>query len=426
MRLIIIISCQAFCLAFAPMGLAQDQGVSSPPDSDPGEAANSPDEQLDDLEAELAAEMAELEAQQADETNDVPIAGLSMGAPGGVRTARGLSNYFNPALTATGLVLVGGATRSEEQEYQGRGDLLTGIHLQAVGLRFTSIVDPFFRADLAIGAHHGEIHYEEAFLTTLEIPRMALRIGQFYAELGRHNNLHAHAFPFLTAPLPWRGLFGGHGLTDIGLSADILLPLPFFAEINAQVFRGEWGIFEGGVERDGVVTDLREREDFAYVGHLKTLFDFSDSTTIQLGATYMTGRNGHGEYTNVIMGDVTLKWRPTEAERYTGIEWTTEYAWMDRDGAESDPELGGGYTSLRYQFGQQWWLQARGSVLGLPKGQEGRTWRGEALAAYVFSPFSTLRLQYAFETMAESDDDHIHEVFAQMNFSVGPHPAHAY
>jgi hypothetical protein len=71
-------------------------------------------------------------------------------------------------------------------------------------------------------------------------------------------------------------------------------------------------------------------------------------------------------------------------------------------------------------------VQARGAVLGLPAGDDPRTYRGEALVAFIPSEFSALRLQYALEREAEPAADYIHELFAQVVFSIGPHPAHAY
>jgi hypothetical protein len=304
--------------------------------------------------------------------------------------------------------------------------------LQEVELRASAIVDPYFRADVSLAGNADEIGFEEAYITTLEIPRVSLRAGQMKATVGRHNLLHTHAFPFITAPLPWRALIGPEGLNDPGVSADVLLPLPFYTEVTAQVFAGEWLPFEGSLEdnprtaADEATPDRRHDRDLAYVAHAKTLFDLSDSTTLELGASYIGGRNGFGGMTNVVAGDVTLKWKPLEAERYEGFDWTTEYVWVERDRAPTGKTRGGGYTAARYQFAQRWWVQARGAILGLPAGDDPRTLRGEALVAFIPSEFSAVRLQYALEHEDEPNADYIHEIFAQVVFSVGPHPAHAY
>jgi hypothetical protein len=338
---------------------------------------------------------------------------------------------MNPAISVAGVALGGGTTRKGSAG-GNPDDLRSGLLLQEVELRASAIVDPYFRADVTLAGNTEGVAFEEAYLSTLEIPRVTIRAGQMKATVGRHNLLHTHAFPFLTAPLPWRTLLGPEGLRDPGVSADVLLPLPFYTEVTAQAFAGDWLPFEGSIEdnprtaRDEAIPDRRRDRDLAYVAHLKTLFELSDSSTLELGASYIGGRNGFGGMTNVVAGDITFKWKPIEAERYVGFDWTTEYVWVERGRAPTDRTRGGGYTAVRYQFAQRWWVQARGAVLGLPAGDDPRTYRGEALAAFIPSEFSALRLQYALEREAEPDADYIHELFAQVVFSIGPHPAHAY
>jgi hypothetical protein len=349
-------------------------------------------------------------------------------ATAGTATASGLSNTFNPAISATAVMFAGGSTRSAAADTaQDFGELQSGVALQEAELRFSAIVDPYLRADVMLAGNTDGVAFEEAYLSTLSLPHVTIRAGQFAAALGRHNPLHTHAFPFLTAPLPWRVLLGPEGLRDPGISADVLLPLPFYAEVNAQVFRGEWRPFEVAVASAGSAAgiDLRHDQDLAYLGHLKLLFDLSDPTTLELGGTYLAGRNGFGGLTQLAAGDLTVKWRPIEAERYTGVEWTTEYLLSDREGAPLDRRQGGGYTALRYQFAQRFWVQAREAMLGLPAGASGRSTRTEALLALVPSEFTALRLQYAFEP-AHAQSRPVHEVFLQAIVSIGVHPAHAY
>lgn len=399
--------------AWAQNGAAPGESASTPPDA--AEAAQ--------LEAELARELA---ARAPPPTPTETTGGASA-------SSHGLSTLLNPAISANALFLGGHTTREDrDDEGEGAGDLPTGLHLQEAELRVSAIVDPYFRADFTLAATEDEIGFEEAFLSTTEIPRLTLRAGQMYANIGRHNILHTHAFPFLTAPLPWRVLFGPEPLKDPGVSLDVLLPLPFFAEINAQIFDGDWAPLAGSMvddpatAADETAPDARRDRDLAYVGHLKTLFDLSASSTLELGGSYVGGRNGFGKWTHVIAGDMTLKWRPITAERYTSVDWTTEYVYVDRGGAPTDGEVGGAYTSLRYQFGQRWWVQARGALLGLPAGEAGRTTRAEALLAFVPSEFSALRLQYAFERPETAGADPIHEVMLQAIVSIGSHPSHAY
>ncbi len=399
----------------------------APDDSAKGKTARAQEE------AEIAAEMAKNQPAPASPASAPPEENRgSAEGVGASASSSGLSNLMNPAISAAGITLGGATSRPEGAAAAAPADLRTGIFLQEVELRASAIVDPFIRADVSLTGNSESVGFEEAYITTLGLPRVTLRAGRMRAAVGRHNILHTHAFPFITAPLPWRALMGAEGLTDTGVSAEILLPMPFFTEVTGQVFQGDWAPLEGNIPDNPLtpvneaVPDKRRDRDLAYVGHVKTLFDVSDATTIEVGGSYVGGRNGFGGLTTLVAADLTLKWRPLGAERYTGFDWTTEYAWVDKEGAPTDRKRGGGYTGVRYQFGQQWWVQARGAVLGLPESDSGRTVRGEALGAFVPSEFSAFRLQYALEKLTNSPQKPIHEVFLQAIFSVGPHPAHAY
>lgn len=384
-------------------------------------------------EAEIAEALARLEGA-------VPHTATSLAPTVGTgRTptrsgGRGLSNLLNPSISANGLLLVGWSSRDDTEiapaTPQDVGNLETGFHVQEIELRVSSVVDHYFRADITIAADTSEIGVEEAMLTTLDLPWVTMRGGLIMAALGRHNRHHTHAYPFITAPLPWRELLGPEGLKDPGISAEILLPLPFYLEFIGQVFRGEWAPFQGELEDDATTPqdesqpDFRQERDFVYLGHLKALFELGDTATLEVGASYLGGRNGFGRWSNVAGANLSIKWKPLESERYLELDWTSEFLWVHRPGAPENVRRGGGYTSLRFQFARRWWVQARGAMLGLPKGDQPVRWRAEALAAFIPSEFSAFRLQYGIEQADKSNA--IHEVFFQTIFSIGPHPPHSY
>ena len=343
---------------------------------------------------------------------------------------KGVNASFNPAISANMIVVAGGTTRDIATDFEETGDFETGLTLQEVEVRLSAVVDPYFRADLTLSGNLEEVGFEEAFLTTLALPSVALRAGQMFASFGKHNLLHTHTYPFLSGPLAHRALLGAEGIRDVGVSADVLLPLPFFVEINAQVFRGEWATLEGSIADDPTtpvdetVDDKRRSSDLAYLGHLRALWDLSDATTFELGASYFGGRNGFGKWGSVYGADLTLKWRPLSAQRYKSVEWQTEYLSEHRQGVPGADRLSGGHTQLRVQFAQRWWVQARIASLGLFENHTPTTWRTEVLGGFIPSEFSAIRLQYAIED--DASDDLVHEVFLQAIVSIGSHPAHGY
>ena len=143
----------------------------------------------------------------------------------------------------------------------------------------------------------------------------------------------------------------------------------------------------------------------------------------------MGKKDDHGHMESIWGADLTLKWVSLERARYESMDWTTEYFSAHTDGTKGD----GLYTSIRRQTSQQWWMQARGAILGLTRETESRRYRAEALLAFAPSERSAIRLQYGLETLAEEETGHdhghtelVHEVFIQFIISMGAHPAHAY
>ncbi len=427
----------AFALHVAGAARAQDvsadAGVPStppaavPPPADADLTSTPPAPATAPTPAMSESEQAEVTRELAEIAEQSPRAGTAPSPPHAPAAAH-TGNAFNPAISASVVTLGGG---SDRRDAEIEDDLLSGVQLQEVEVRLSATVDPYFRADVRLAGNLDEIGFEEAYLATLAIPHITVRAGQIAANVGRHNLLHTHAYPFLTAPLPWRALLGAEGLRDPGVSADVLLPLPFFMELNAQVFGGEFGWLEGEVAddpdtgADESVPDRRRPEDLAYVAHLKMLHELGVSTTAELGGTYLGGRNGFGAWSSAVSADLTFKWRPIEAERYRGLDFTAEYLWVERKDAPAGEHEGGAYAALRWQFARRWWLQGRGAVLGVPEGERDRSYRGEALAAFIPSEFSALRLQYALQTPAASFEP-VHELYLQAIVSIGPHPAHEY
>jgi len=254
---------------------------------------------------------------------------------------------------------------------------------------------------------------EEGFVTTLGLPySLALKAGKFYAELGRHNLLHAHAFPFIDAPLVSERLLGEEGLNETGLGLSALLPLPWYAELNGQALNGDHELFASPKGRD-----------LLYLGHLKNFWELGPSATLELGSSWAGGNNQEG-HTSALAGvDLTLKWRAA-GPRTRALVWQSEYLRARSNLPAGTEKQGGLYSLLQYQFARRWWAQARWDLVGLPRprGAE-RAHRLSGLLALVPSEFSALRLQYSRLDEGGGGTD---QVQMQYNFTIGSHPAHRY
>lgn len=345
-------------------------------------------------------------------------------------------NAFNPDI---GVNLLGLAQHGTSYSSAPNAKPRNGFSLQEAELQFSADVDPYLRATalFAIAQENGSASYsiapEEAYVETISLPYVTLRAGKFKMALGKHNQLHTHAFPFIYGPLVHTRLLGDEGLNETGVSASALIPLPWYSELTLQAFtlknEALFGYYVSG--------------DMGGLARLRNLWDFSDSLTMELGFSGARGKNSLGRAATVAGSDLTFKWRPTEGGRYRAFIWSTEYLYGKRQGLmrertvldasgtevtvrDSQEQLGGISTWVQYQFAERWWVQARFEKLGFPRspGIDMAT-KESALLAFLPSEFSALRLQYdLIQDKARPRNDQA--IAFQYNVSIGAHPAHAY
>jgi hypothetical protein len=332
---------------------------------------------------------------------------------------------FNPDLSVNFLGLAqSGTSYSSDRNQSSRHN---GLQLQEAELQFLSDVDPYFRANalLSISQQDGKTDYgigpEEVFLESISLPYVTIRAGKFKMALGKHNQLHTHAFPFIDPPLISQKLLGDEGLNENAVSGAGLIPLPWYSELTLQAFSlsntSIYGTYNSG--------------DVGGLAHLKNLWDLNDDTTVELGLSGTAGKNQTNQLGSIIAGDLTFKWRPALGGKYHALIWSTEYLYGQRNGlvdasGNSLRNLGGVASWLQYQFAERWWVQARGEYVGTQRSAAIPVVTKEsALIALLPSEFSGLRVQYDYiQDRARSRNDHT--VALQYNITIGAHPAHAY
>lgn len=332
-------------------------------------------------------------------------------------TATGLSRTFNPAISINGLFE--GTYRSREND-NPNAEVKTGLNIKEFELQFSANVDKWLNANIRFTYEDDEFELEEGFVDVLLMDRFALRAGQFYTHFGKHNLLHQHQYPFIDAPLVNQELFGEEGLQEVGIGLNYLVPVPWYSELIFEFLEGDnENLFNAPLN-----------DDFAYLLHTKNLWDLDEDTTLELGGSYVTGRNGatggaeHSQ-SQAAGANLTVKWKPAQRLRYETLVWQTEYlgSWKETGATIPDEDKGGIYSYLQYQFLERLWVQGRYDYFGLHRsaGIEEKH-RYSALVGYVPSEFSALRLQYSF--LDDLQDEH--QLILQLNFSLGSHPAHLY
>lgn len=318
-------------------------------------------------------------------------------------------------------------------------------------------VDTYARADVFIGIHRAhehdheeeehehcgrmpgehahagdyELHLEEAYLTLLGLPYdLQAKAGKFRASFGRTNTRHLHFLPWVEYPLVVRNFLGAEGLAGEGVSVSWLVPNPRdeYVELTYETFNNDDPNMFAGEESD----------DFVHLVRLKMSHEMTKDSTIEVGLSGATAPNdsGHGDggsssgrnRTWMEGLDMTYKWRHPEKGLYKALTWQTEIMGAQKQLPCRKEEPIGLFTSADYQFARRWTVGGRYDHCQWPDDDSLHENAYSAYFTFLQSEYCSWRLGYQysrrnFEMAGERDD---HQVFLQLNFSLGPHGAHEY
>lgn len=421
-----------FLLALGPAVLSAQDNSAQNNQVDTHELLNrlkTLEDRVRSLEAELAAVKASsAEPAPAETAQAVPPAAPAPAAavPSGAAGAGGpsgslpiytstssLSKIFNPDISLIG-DFIGAAGRDPM-------DRTPALEFHEAELGLQAIIDPFARGDIFLSFGPEGVEVEEAYATFTALPAgFLVKAGKMRSNFGKVNTLHIHNLPWIDRPLVTDNLIGGEeGISDAGVAVSHLIPAPgnLFLEATAEVYRGD---------SPGVFTSSR-RSDAAVVGHLKSYYDLTDETNIEVGGSYA---RGHGEFgtdsINRLFGlDATLRWKPLRRSVYKSFIARTEYAWSRRDDPLNGPQRSFGYFgSLEYQLSRRWFLGGRYDWSERATDASLHDSGGSVLFTFWPSEFSSLRLQLRRTRFAEGVTGT--EALFQLLFVLGAHGAHPF
>lgn len=324
------------------------------------------------------------------------------------------ASLMNPA---TSLNILSLYKRSRQSSKFNESIHDNGLSLQEVELQFSADVDPYFRVDAALSVHPDENHYaiepEEVYAKTTSIPYITFKLGRFHAALGRHNEFHTHAFPFIDAPLINQRLLGADGLTEVALSTAVLIPTPWFMELTLQILQGE-------------SSDIFASTDssLAYVTRLRNLFDLTDDFTMDLGISGAKGKNAYDQTSKASGFDLTFKWRPNFGGKYTALIVGTEFLQGEVLGRKNDEKPRGDSVYAQYQFAERWWIEARTEQTRNRENSDETQKKTSVLLAFFPSEFSGIRADV--DLLKDNNNQKRLSYILQGNFTIGAHPAHSY
>ncbi len=336
-------------------------------------------------------------------------------------SAAWLSNKYNPAMSVNGLFL--GHATDEKNPTVGPGENGSTLAVQELEVQFLANVDPYFLANLILSLPGGEgIGLEEGYLQPSWQPHgIVFRVGKMKESFGRENSLHTHALPFVEKSLIGNAVFGEEGLSEPGVEASWLAPLPWYGLLTAVAMNGN---------NDVAFKSPRDR-DIAGMAAFKNVFDLTDDATLEAQASYAAGDNVYGRLSQIYGGHLVFKWRPARKAATRSLVATIEGIYAHQSlvpvtpGGPISSNVGGAYGYAQWKLAARWFTAARFDYLGFNAREAGITRRESLLLAFVPTEFSSLRLEGSANQPAFGEKQ-IFEGFLQLNFTLGAHPAHSY
>ena len=373
--------------------------------------------------------------------------------PVSIGGATGMAKALNPDISMIGDFL--GAMGHNNV----RGTPSLELHEAEVGLQ--AIIDPYARADVFISFGETGVNLEEAYLTFTSLPGgLRAQVGKMRAAFGKVNTQHNHVLPWTDRPLVNENLVGGEdGLDDTGFSITRALPAPkgIFLEGTAQLFRGDSSsVFTAG-----------KRSNVSTVGHLRAYSDLSESTNLEIGASYSRGHNDGSPYqicttgdcsligavvgaasssysynpdaryvTTLYGSDISLRWKPLRRAVYHSLLLRNELVLSHRDQFGGQRTALGTYGMAEYRVNRLWTVGARYDYS--ERAREAGVDKGfSALLTYWPSEFSQIRAQYRFTNYGPFTSPYdiytnftkrqlANELRFQFQFSMGAHGAHPF
>jgi len=352
---------------------------------------------------------------------------------------------LNPEISVSGDVLA--ALVIDGDRFYAGADDRSGMPIREVSLHIQHVLDPYsmFKSAIAFSPTHG-VGVEEVYVTWSGlVPSLTFTVGRFRQGFGVLNRWHEHDLDQTAHPFAMTAVLGEEGLVGNGFGVRWFMP-PLWAhanELTLEVVDGEnEALFAG--QHFSVPTALL---------HLKSYWDLTDSTYLELGLSGMFGfHNRRGlvdETTGTLVdepwaqtyvggADLTLYWSPLQQAKYYSVTWRSELYCARKQqpaGSALPTDWGfGAYSYVQVQPGERWFLGVRGDVARpMERASDDLAWDVVPYVTFWQSEFVYLRLEVqhgqrlpvtrADGTLGARTDN---RVLLQVDFAAGPHKHEKY
>jgi hypothetical protein len=212
-----------------------------------------------------------------------------------------------------------------------------------------------------------------------------------------------------------------------------LTPLPWYAELTG-------GAYESSELDDEHPLNFgsSRHDNLPVLGHFKNVFDVTDETTLEIGASALQGRGTDDAIHGAYGGDLTFRNVPARNSNRHGWILQGEYIQKGANpvGGNFAREQDGGYASFQYRMSQVWWFGIRGerarqsftdfvvdeTLAPIPANVS----RGSVNLAWTPSEFSFIRAEYSHAKADAGIHPNDDRFLIQFSYTIGYHPAHAY
>ena len=309
--------------------------------------------------------------------------------------------------------------------------------------------DPFSEVSLGL---------EEAAIETTALPYgLAVKTGQFFADFSRLGKVHSHELPFTDRPASLEGIIGGETKAR-GVELSWLLPINHYLRLtmgavdNIGAETAATGVFTTlNGDSDELFANSMHRSfgDLTYYGRAATIFELSDSSSLNLGIDYAHGQDRGSR--ELASADFKFTWRPDPAS-FDRLEIGGELLHGKNSGefgpsarfsggpTSGDSTASGAYIYAQYRIGKDWepglrydwyrpeaWAETDADSDGIADGMARTRRSANSLSAYLnynLSEYSRLRLEVshlngATGTFNGQDADWL--TFLQWTITMGPH-----
>ncbi len=310
-----------------------------------------------------------------------------------------------------GLNLLAGPEDSKEASFA-----FDGFEIMA-----QSYMHPDANAVFVIAAynHDGviEFHVEEAFLTYSNLPLgTAVKAGRKLLDVGRINHIHPHEWLFLSSPLIYSVFLGEHGLNGDGASVEVLLPLPFFLNIQAGIWKTP------DSQHDEEESEEHHHHAFSPAGELYNLrlwssFEPAEKTELEFGMSALKGTGSHYEEHMdriVLLGaDLTFKaW----LSAYSRLMFMAEAMYLERQVPPETFGSTGAYLYAGLRLDKNWEAALRYDWAETPGPEKKKHSNFSIIGSNYITESFKIRTEYSY-----SPEEENHTGMIKTIFGIGPH-----